>query len=257
MEKQRQLRKERMLASLKAFGLSVVNAIKRIASLPEGVYPCRVLGVIVTVEDEIDGKKVERPFCSWDGFRLNAEKNNIEITLGEKEDDALFAEPTPQVGVMFECIAGKYGESHAHIPARFNLIGYKRKSDYSDQEWLASGLEEHEGYAVQMTPEGEKVRIVDEKRTKQAVSILAASIGAIYNAEANDDGTPYDQIDLQIDVEDGLDLFGNVVMKKDLKDPKGRIVPLFINEYNADKATYPVVAEEEPAETEKAEVLPD
>lgn len=230
-----QLRKEALVAGLVNAGYSLVQAQERLASLPEGIYPCRILAAIAIVTLP-DGSV--RSFNSHDAFRLTADKQNCEITLGEYAKDSKFAEPTDQVGIMFEVVAGKYGVTAAHIPMRFNLNGYKRREDYTDTEWIASGLEEIEGYAAQLSAEGTYSRITSDDRKKTGQSILATCLGAIYRELVNEDGAPYDQIDLQLQVEDGSDAFANVILKKDMKDISKKVIPMFVNKFDTDKVTH-------------------
>jgi hypothetical protein len=230
-----QLRKEALVAGMVNAGYSLVQAQERLASLPEGIYPCRVLGAIAIVTAP-DG--TVRSFNSHDAFRLSADKQTIEVTLNEYAKDSKFAEPTDQVGIMFEVVSGKFGTSNAHIPMRFNLNGYKRREDYADTEWLASGLEEVEGYAAQLGADNTYSRIVSDDRKKTGQSILATALGAIFGEFKNEDDAPYDQLDLQLIVEDGADCFANVVLKKDLKDTSERVIPMFVNKFDIDKCTH-------------------
>lgn len=229
-----------MLQALATANLSPIVGEERIGNLPEGVYPCRLMFFNALINVGTEEEPVFRPFDAWDAFTLNADKSGIILDLQKKEDKA-FEKPTVQAGCMFEVIHGKYAEKHAHIPYRFNLQGYMTRSDYSDTEWEDSGFQEIDGFAVHVDDEGRKWRILSDEKSAKAESILKGAVGAIFGDLRREDGTAFDHIDLQIAVEEGQDMLCNVVLKKDLKDPK-RVIPVFFNRYDEEKSSF--VAEE-------------
>ena len=242
-----------MATALVASGLTLVQAVERIASLPEGEYPCRIMFAVAMVNIGTAEEPSFVPFTSFDGFHLNADRTGIEIIRNEYASKAKFAEATPQVGIFYQVIAGKYSVSGAHIPARFNLVGYKKREDLSEEEFIASGYEIVDGYLASRDTDNVLSRIVDNAKSKTGQSILASTVGAVFGETLNEEGVKCDQIDLQMQVEAENDLLCNVVMKKDLKDPEKRIVPMFVNKFDSEKCTHPVVEE---LETVGAEDMP-
>jgi len=232
-----------MITALVAAGMPIIVAQERVASLPEGEYPCRILFAVAMVNTGTEEAPVYRQFTSWDGFHLNPERTAVDVIFDEYKPKSKFAEPTAQIGIFYQVIGGKYSVSGAHSPARFNLSGYKKREDLSEEEFIAGGYEIVEGYLAVRDTDGLLYRVPDPAKSKTGQGILASTLGAIFGDAKNEDGSPFDQIDLQLQVEDGNDLTCNVIMKKDLKDPEKRIVPMFVNRYNSERCTHPVVEE--------------
>ena len=247
-----------MLATLASAGKSLIVGEERMPNLPAGTYPCRVMFACGMVNEGTDEEPSFRLFNAWDGFSLNPEKTAVMLDLQSKKEQA-FCEATLQYAVMFEVIGGKYAEKHAHIPYRFNLTGYKRREDFTDQEWLDSGYSEENGYAVFIDADGKHYRMEDEKRSAKSVEIFKGFLGAVFTDQKKEDGSDFDQIDLQLLCEEGNDFTCNVVTKADKNDPEKRIVPMFFNRFDLEKAE-PKAEEAEttaevPAQTE--DVVPE
>jgi hypothetical protein len=249
-----------MLGALALVGKSAITGEERMPHLPEGTYPCRIIFANGLVNIGTEEEPEYRLFNAWDGFSLNPEKNGIMLDLAVKATDKGFAEPTDQFAIMLEVIGGKYAEKHAHIPHRFNLNGYKRKSDFTEEEFLEAGYIEEEGYAIYVDPDGKHFRIFDEKKSAEAQKMLKGFIGAVFSGEKKEDGSDYDSVDLQLLCEAGEDLCVNVVMKKETKSAEGkeaRIVPTFFNRFDIEKAEPKAEAVEESAPVAEEAQIPE
>lgn len=247
--------KSAMLQALSMIQMSAIVGEERTGNLPEGIYPCRLMFMCAVVNEGTEEEPKYRPFNAWDGFSLSPDKSSVIVELQSKADEKGFSDPTPQVAMMFEVVHGKYAEKRAHIPYRFNLRGYMRTEDFTEEDFLNAGYSTQDGYAVFTDADGKRFRMISEEKTQKAISILQSAVGAVYADERKEDGSAFDHLDLQLSVEEGNDHLLNVVMKKDQKDPKSRIVPTFFNRYDESRSTFPVEAEA-PAEKEEA-VMPD
>ena len=207
-----------------SMGIKPIIAVEGDITLPDGQYACRIVGTAVVIGvPAADGSINTEPFSAIHGFKLNANRDGIELIPNagaERASRKEFADVNREFGVMLEVVAGKYAGKF--IPLHFFELGYCKRADFDDAEWMASGYEELGGYVCERDAEtGLLQRVVSDSATQKMVNKSARFLGSVFSdamaaweKAGKPDGVVFDQILMDYLVKNGHELHVNVILKK-------------------------------------------